>query len=776
MSKNWLRILVLSGILFCSSGGIMTAKEAPLQRKEAMVQIENKVARLSIGKDTGWIRSIVWKDKNIDLCKQVWEQIKGYIGWLRVYDERERKWFNDYDQNFTVSDFKQDGNQVSFNKHFTGAAFNLRATLTMEDDSLNWEVVMEKKSKETLDRGIRVSFVLPLIGSWKVWAPASEAQFEYDRMTSFEYFYCQLPDYGKNEVAVPILSNYSPKKDVGYSVIVPFDQKIPATKFLFQNGDRCFMDGNDRPIEDYPVLEVINYYIGLIQDRKLTTSCRVFFHEGDWRPGLGMAYNRYKEYFVPKDDILWDKQGVFKCGIFEDADQLDKLKKVQLKYFELHGSFFCYGEYFPPQESWRRFWVAETIDGAHNGQMPIDEVWEQSQTLSDAELLKQYGIGIPNNSRQTIHDSLKKFNNADVNAYYYFNYNDGFWTWAKKNYESCMSKMEDGNYYRHGEWGVMNADLKYPFGQHLLKEAGQILEEYPELSGLFLDVFRHFEFDFGHDDGVTVANNKPIYSINFAYDALTEEIQKLLQKQGKSAFANKPYTIRSAKYVDGVMVEGDGDAMQEKLFYLCLAKPLLMLFYNGDGSATEENLRKTVVYGAYPGTPPDDFLSDTAHGKEQLERDTALYAKYVPLFQQFDRRVFCFEPDPMRLPQGMTGKLYTVKGDYVAGVRSEGVSDYDKYESSVARYVYFRVKRGFDVGEVTVMYPGDKEGRSVKFLFNGSIIGVPLEGYRNCGVIRLKVTGNTGKEIKAMDYSEVIQPNCDASVNPPVDSFAAAGK
>jgi len=210
------------------------------------------------------------------------------------------------------------------------------------------------------------------------------------------------------------------------------------------------------------------------------------------------------------------------------------------------------------------------------------------------------------------------------------------------------------------------------------------------------------------------------------------------------------------KSVDGVLLEGDGDISEEKFFYAAIAKPIFFM-WTSNAKTIDENLRRAVVLGAYPTTPLHvDYKSNTQNARKNLKELASLYQKYLPLYAQFKERILCFEPDPMRLPSGVKGKLYTVKDGYVAGIMSENIEIKDRIKYAKIKYAYFRVKRGYDIGIVEILYPGYKKPKRCKFMFNGSIIAVPLINYKNCAVIKLKITKNTGKKIDNMKFSEVI--------------------
>jgi hypothetical protein len=127
-----------------------------------------------------------------------------------------------------------------------------------------------------------------------------------------------------------------------------------------------------------------------------------------------------------------------------------------------------------------------------------------------------------------------------------------------------------------------------------------------------------------------------------------------------------------------------------------------------------------------------------------LVRDTdeniAQYHRYLPLFDQFRQRVYCFEPDPLRAPPGSRGKLYTVADGYVAGIMNEHIGEDDQITFSKTPEVRFKVKSS--VARAAVMYPGDKQMREVAFTTRSDWIVVPLAEYKNCAVVKLL----TGKD------------------------------
>jgi hypothetical protein len=168
--------------------------------------------------------------------------------------------------------------------------------------------------------------------------------------------YTQIPYVSEQEVILPMVSHFNRQLDVGYSVVEPIDANVPAAKFGFNNMEKCYNWGSmAKDAKTAPVLEAVNYYIGLVGDRPMRTKVMLFFHEGDWRPGLGKVYRRWKEFFDPVNRAIYDREGAFLCGTAYVDEHLDKLLACGLKTLEVHGHFQDYGDYYQDgKERWIR--------------------------------------------------------------------------------------------------------------------------------------------------------------------------------------------------------------------------------------------------------------------------------------------------------------------------------------------------------------------------------------------------------------------------------------
>jgi len=732
--------------------------------------LENRDVRLAVEKATGFIRSLYFKKRELDMFQLLRQNIPGYLGYVRVYDERDDRWYDDLSDGFRVTAAAKRGNKVTLTKKFRGAPFVLRLTLELAADGLLWQVRAEKANSKVADRSLRVGFNFPLQAGWDVWAPCRDGEFTFDGMDDFNFNHVQITFVSPREIILPMVSHYNKDLDVGYSMLEPIDAKVPAARFQFENGEKGFNWGyaRKRP-RAFQTLEALNYYIGLVGKRPMTTQVMLVFHEGDWRPGLGKVYKKYQEYFDPDSKAIYDFEGVFNCGGIEIGEDPKPWTDLGLKTLEVHGHFEAYSDYYQDgkdrwmrnrvMEQLHRKWQAPVPPGAKSlaknaSNTPRANAWYIQKWLashSDEEIAdelfgpdwRERGIDLEKalyHTRANIKKQLTRIVKAGICPFWYFNYTDGFRPWAEERWPDAICRDQDGRPIPSG-WRMchnMNADMSTSFGKFCEASVKKILAEYPMLKGFFLDCFRHYEVDFAHDDGITVVDNKPAYSVNFSYDEITRRMKKHMRatRRPMAIFANKPQTIRCMRHVDGMLLEGGGDVYEEKYFWACIAKPNFFM-WTSTAHGMEENLRRSVLHGCFPKV-------DKGQDHEQAVR---LYRRYLPLYEQFRRRVLCFEPDPLRVPKGARGKLYTVADGYVAGIANLNLGGGDQVQYSRTPYALFRVNRGWDVGKVGVMYPGDRKMRPVKFKFNGSIIAVPMKDYTHCAVVKLFVTKRTRKAI-----------------------------
>jgi len=721
-------------------------------------RLENDDVWIDVERPTGLIRSLYFKKAGVDLFQQLRGGITGYTGCLRIYDEHDDRWYDDLRGAFTVASASKRGSTVRVVRRYRGAPFKIQMTLAMDSGGLRWQVRATKVRPTVADRSLRVHFCMPLIAGWDVWAPCKFGEATFDGMTPFEFMYVQIPYVSDQEIILPMVSHYHRRLGAGFSILEPIDANVPAAKFIFNNGDKCYNWGTMRKDpRAVPMLEAVNYYVGLVGRRPMKTEVLLVFHEGDWRPGLGKVYRRWQEFFDPYNPAIYEREGCFFCGGVENSDEAGRLAAMGLKTMEVHGHFQDYGDYYQAgKDKWYRIGAKEAVyhrmvkerrerertllGDRVESSVTAGHVEDFFRTHTDRRIAAYLGLERPErlcHTRGDVKRRLQALADAGIACHWYFNYTDGYRPLAERRWPDSISKDEDGRCVPSG-WYMchnMNADPRWSFGRFCCESARKIFEEYPMLAGFFLDCFRHYEIDFAHDDGVTVVNGRPAYSMNHSYDDIERLIKEdIMRPRNLTSFANKPMSIRSMRYSDGQLLEGDGDRYEEKFFWASIACPMFYLWGDPNRSV-DEFLRRSVLSGAWPTL--------VARTDENLR----LYQQYLPLFGEFRRRVFCFEPDPMRPPRHARGKLYTVAGGYVAGIMTEAIDQGDRVAWARTPYALFRVARGPDVGRVGVMYPGDREMRQVRFKFDGTFLAVPLAGYQNCAVVKLFVAGESGKSI-----------------------------
>jgi hypothetical protein len=722
--------------------------------------LKNADAMLAVEKATGLIRGCTWRRTGLDLFRQTRGGIPGYIGGLRIYDERDDRWYDDWRTPFTVTRAVKHGQGVTVIRQYQGAPFTVTLSLRMDESALHWEVAAEKKNRRVADRSLRVHFMFPLIAGWDVWAPCKWGQQTFDGMTPFEFMYTQIPYVSEQEVILPMVSHFNRQLDVGYSMVEPIDANVPAAKFGFNNMERCYNWGSmAKDAKAAPVLEAVNYYIGLVGDRPMQTKVMLFFHEGDWRPGLGKVYRRWQPFFDPFNRAIYDREGTFLCGTAYVDEHVDKLVACGLKTFEVHGHFQDYGDYYQDgKDRWIRskepLWQAlrrKAVEEGRKAEEVTPEAMEEyiaTHTPEECMAMCGYKPGEGADAfragwfheRTDLKRRLATLKSKGISNHWYFNYTDGYRPLVEKRWPDSIARNEDGTPMPSG-WYMshnMNADPRWSFGKFTIESARKIFDDYGDLlDGFFLDCFRHYEIDFAHDDGVTVVNGKPAYSMNHSYDEIERIIKTtIMRPRNLTSFANKPMSIRSMRYCDGQLLEGDGDLYEEKFFWTSIAAPLFYLWANNCGMSMDECLRRCVLHACFPTC---SYKPTDAEG--------VLYQKYLPLFAQFRERVLCFEPDPLRPPKGSLGKLYTVADGYVAGIINKHVDAGDTIRYAKTPYALFRVNQGQNVGRVAVMLPGETALRATPFKFDGTFIAVPLPDYTNCAVVKLFVTGKSRKAI-----------------------------
>jgi hypothetical protein len=226
----------------------------------------------------------------------------------------------------------------------------------------------------------------------------------------------------------------------------------------------------------------------------------------------------------------------------------------------------------------------------------------------------------------------------------------------------------------------MNADPSLPFGKHCLDQFNKLVETYPNIDGIFFDVYgRNYDIDFAHDDGLTMINNKPAYCLKFAFLRLMDKIDPIARAKGLVFSANKPEGLEFMRGIDSIMAdEGSDEDRLEAMQYYGLYKPIIILD-GGIATRAEGDFKKCLRLGMiYNDLDPDREMKARETTPEMREQATKALAAYGPLFNFLVGRTWVLTGDPVDLPEGIRGNIFRQpSGDYIVTMVSDDRSIFD---------------------------------------------------------------------------------------------------
>ncbi len=718
---------------------------APLDQVETM-GISSSQGSLLFDRESGILRSFTHKGTEVDLFTQTRGNQKFLIGGLRIWDDLDKRWWDDFTDLGSVEIVKESADELVFNKGYDGCPFVVQHQLKLRGDGINWN--LECSQSEAVNRGLRIVYQLPLVAGWGIFAPCLSGHLDrnkeegddvFDGCTMFNYMYHMGPYYNSNEVTVPFFAQFDRSSNTGFALAAPAEANIPSLHYEFTNRKAFAWATQDMgEPNQYTHLDVSYGMIGLHGTESCTVEMELYFGDGCWRPLLGQYVEAHKPMFYPRCDAVWERAGTFKCGGLlhgEDDTVRSNYKALGGKYFEFHGHFPYYGKYFNEGE-WEGIGNYERRRGSKVDPNAVDTPDPITQ-----ERLKK---------------AIDVLNDDGISVHYYINFVDGDRDYCLVNHPDSTAVGEDGKPYSSG-WRY--CDTLHPFPgtsgyQSLKDDAINALKTY-NIDGFFYDCFRHFDIDFKHSDGVTMLNNKPASTVLFSMANLAQELVDEGYLDGKDTFANKPRTIQSMGYVDGMLLEGDGRGPEMFYNYTTLAKPNFYM-WGGGVLDEEEQLKRALVLGAFP--------NDTV--KEDQQAAQELYANYLPLYEYFRRRVFCFEAEPVHLDLGLEGELYTVGDNYVLPISNQNVSVQDE-PLKKRKEISITVSKADYVSDVFVHYAGEEQVRKIDVLRDGPKVVVPLPLLRSACVIVFEVD----KEKNPNQQQTSANANYFDSCGDPVSAF-----
>ena len=623
-----------------------------------MYHLTNATLSIAVDSATGQIRSMIDRANNRDYCQMESTRF-GMIGGIRVKDMLSGHTFDDFATPATAKVVEwrhsQAGARLILDKQFEGADFIARLDFHLDSTCLQWDVCLRKTGGP--DRQIRLTYLLPMPYT-NLWAPMADPvvrlRWEEPFQIRHGLSYGRAVQPQHRTALIPLVTLFDRNQCIAYSM--PPD--VPNVCVRFMNSadeDSLFLLNSvtQYPIPQRPHFKIVHDYLSLREGRETRFSTLISMHDSQWRDALGWYAKRYSAWFQP-DPRIRAQEGVYAISSPWDHwhvndDRADARMAGRaargVGWMELHGHFPWYGLYVHPTDNWT---------GHHEaGPMTFDSVRRY------IDLANKHGVAL----------------------HIYYNIIDGQIPYATKEFPESIVRDEDGKIVpAFTDCYLMNADPSLPFGKHCFEQFQKLLSTYPNINGVFFDVYgRHYNLDFGHDDGLTMVNNKPAYCIKFAFQRLMDKIDPLMRQKGMVFSCNKPEGIEFMRGIDYIMADegADEDRLQAMQYY-GLCKPIIIL----DGGIVmrpEEDFKKCLRLGMiYNDIDPDREMKGKEFTDEMRARAAQALEAYGPLFPLLKGKVWVLKGDPVELPAGVRGQIFERPNkDYIVTMVSDDRSIFD---------------------------------------------------------------------------------------------------
>ena len=646
----------------------------PARREGPLWVASNASMEIGINTTSGTIERLRDKISNVDYCDQKLQNATADTdgntgipfavglrpGGLELMDELRQKVFTDLTDSGTISRIVQSSTSeevsISFDKQFVGAEFVVTESFRLTQDTVRWDVSIRKSSGP--DRTVRVTHFLPLpLGRYQAWAPISDAPFTVKPWLPFSIDYGQSTSgaigEGRWRTTVPLMVFYSKAAKRALAIAAPFDVPAVRIRFLSNTGAEADFHWNSRqyPMRERPYLQITNEYLGLRDGKDLHTALLISSQPSDWRPSLGWLYAKYKDYFDPSPGFeKWD--GAYDGGysLLRDGITPEEVKSSYadeyahgVRWEELHGHFLHYGSMIPELDvrSWKN-------------------------------VEPSYGYTM---TREKIEQHCRASRAAGIGTFLYYNVTESEHRFAKDKFSDSVAADEAGRpigafrsqlFPDDRACWLMNADPSTGFGKYMIQQAKDMVTAYPDAAGFFWDVYgRSYMFDFAHDDGITMVNNKPAYYPEFMYQRLMNDyVGPLLHSKGMHITANKPVTVVSTRGIDGIMTmenapNEESPAWISAQSFLGLNRHIMILEH--DPAQNEILYLHCLRYGAFHSPSGEGDPTGTGLSPELVAYYRDLEKKYLPFIEMFRGKQWIFYPEALELPENTFGNIFRLK-------------------------------------------------------------------------------------------------------------------
>ena len=624
------------------------AANTKLAETKTQWTLSNPSLSITIDKSNGTIVNLVDAVDGFDAChphkgspdaaQRAWglQPDATMIGGLRIADELTGETFCDLATPSAVTVVEAgagpDGSQqVVLDKLFDGAQFTVRVTYRLEAECLFW--LAEVTKNEGADRSVRIVFIVPQ-PSHRLWGPMHDPfidlQPEQPVMIRHGLAHGRAVASQRRAVPVPLLSFV--RKSRCMALALPVEVPNVLVRFM-NNADEKHLNVRNSLTyaqDQREYFKVSHELLGLRDSAGARAGVLISAHDGQWRPALAWYARRYAKYFQPDPKIL-EHDGVYHGGRPFPGDeaavreQMKGRRERGVRWAELHAHFPHYGLYVNPTEPW---------------------TGEHSDVETTYDLVRR---------------TIALYQEQGIKVHIYYNIIDGKCSYVEKEFPESIVVNEAGEQVpAFRECWLMNADPAIPFGRHCLEQFDKLMETYPKTDAIFFDVYgRHYNLDFGHDDGITMVHNKPAYCLKFAFQRIMDQIEPKLRAMGKQFSANKPEGIEMMAGIDMIMADEGHDPYRLEAFsYYGLFKPIMVLdgrMWSDPEPTLKTCLRLGMMYNDYAERHRREGvkLSD-----EHAERNRRVRDAYTPLLWELIAKRWVLEPNALELPEGVRGNIF----------------------------------------------------------------------------------------------------------------------
>lgn len=436
-------------------------------------------------------------------------------------------------------------------------------------------------------------------------------------------------------ILVPETTVYNPITDLGISFIAPIGLRKPGFSFEWQG--------------KYPenTLAASTFHLACGGGKTARASICIVAHEGDWRPGLGWMVKKYPEYFrAPNCGKLKGEGPMSILYSTTSDDWLKRYSEIGVKWLEYQYCFPFYGLYAPKSDTWSII--------ADSDRVSLED-WE-----------KGVGAGAPFGKEKMRHKTELAHQNG-ISIYQYYQHADVWHQYADKYYAKDIAKDEKGDALpAFTLCRLMNSDPSTKWGRDIRQQARDMLSDYPDIDGILWDELFYVNYDFAHDDGISMQGTTPCYQLGFACEKLVSDLVPIIHGKGKSVWGNVPSSVEVIRGLDGILIESP-DSYAETMQYLAIAKPMVLLAYDKDAKATEDKLKRCILFGAFPSLTEEQFpKGDEARQLEQ---------RYGPMIDHFKGREWVLTAHPLTLPPTVRGNIFKTPSGLIVTVVSPEASE-----------------------------------------------------------------------------------------------------